>query len=250
MRFPTLPGSQQLSMPAIMRSPEWQALNGTQRNDLVAKWEQHAKRNQNDPSQVAIYAANYFSMREHPEQVVQWSPSQIAGMRGQLGPYVDNLLQFREQMKQPAKLAEAKADLDDVHAALWDLKINPDKDKEKSSRFQQYVETAINAEQLRKGGGELSRAGKQAIIQQAKEKVSYWNPGFFNSSVDQQYPWLLKPEDMTVPEQDTGEVAKILQDNGVLAPTNGDRWQAWQALLTWRAKSRKPFVAPAVESMR
>lgn len=86
MRFPTVPGQKAISMPQIMRTPEWTSLNGTQRNELVAKWEAYTKRNEHDPAtQLAQYAL-FHKFLDDPKALMGMSDPQIASFKDVLGP--------------------------------------------------------------------------------------------------------------------------------------------------------------------
>jgi len=114
MRFPTLPGQQAVSMPQVMRSPEWAALNGTQRNELRAQWDSYSKRNENDPAVQVARFATYMRILDDPESLVKMSDSQISSYMGTLGPeYTNKLMEMKR--KAAGSLYELnKATLNDL----------------------------------------------------------------------------------------------------------------------------------------
>lgn len=85
MRFPTKPGQQAVSMPQIMRSTEWAALDGEKRNQLRAQWESYTKRNENDPATQVAKHATYMQILDDPAGLMGLSDLQIASMTGTLG---------------------------------------------------------------------------------------------------------------------------------------------------------------------
>lgn len=89
MRFPTKPGQKAVGMPEIMRSKQWNALNGEQRNELRAKWEAYARRNegreQESPEDMVAKYATYKRILDDTKGLAQMDDRQIVALTGILG---------------------------------------------------------------------------------------------------------------------------------------------------------------------
>ncbi|WP_243320427.1 hypothetical protein [Geothrix sp. SG200] len=98
MRFPTLPNQRSRSMPDIMRTPEWSALNGTERNELRVQWESYSKRNESDPATRVAKFATFMDILDNPASLISLSDFQIASMTGTLGAdYTMKLMEMKRK---------------------------------------------------------------------------------------------------------------------------------------------------------
>ena len=156
MRFPSLPGQAAVGMPQIMRSPEWQALDGTQRNELIAKWEGFAKRDQNDPATKVAQAARFYDLLRVTDVNGQpvwtsYTPDQVKSYKNIIGPenaigLMSMIQQFRTTPPAAPKAVEVNTGVVESTLRAGGLFSNPDKLSDQDKSNVQDIETKLRVE--------------------------------------------------------------------------------------------------------
>jgi soluble lytic murein transglycosylase-like protein len=162
------------SMSEIQASPEWAALDGTQKKKLIT--EINSFRTQpTTPGQFAAYA----DITSDPAKLAAMSNEQVLAMAPQLGnELTTQLLKDRAKLNTPQDIAEAKYDEDSfkIFASKAGIKVfdstRKPKDKEAEGQFRYAVETAmvVRQNQLKRP---LSRAEQEEVMAEVMSNKVY-----------------------------------------------------------------------------
>lgn len=219
----------------------YQALSD-KRQSYADQAKARAERDQHDPSTLHKQAVEYYKLLSDPTKLAAMSPEQIGALWPTYGAYTEHLQQAAIELRQPSKMIEAKADAEDLKLGAIQAGLQPfssnDAMQERVVKFNQFVETAIDAAQTQNGNKPLSRTEKQAIIKQAQQQVTFYRPGLIWDSVDTKLPSDIDPakDSLNVPAADQAEIKQALAKYGITNPTPQQLWNGWQKLQRDRKK--------------
>lgn len=189
MRFPTLPGSKAVSLPGIMKSPEWASITPQMRRGLLESWESEEKERAgggkvDEGTELARYGV-YLDIMDRPVILRDMSDAQIIGRYGRL--LGDSLTKkILDQKRTIEKEGDPKIDPDSFKeiARTNGLKVDSTKPNDKAivGKLRDRAEEAIIEAEKAQGGKKLDRKAKEEIIRNLTRNVSletyrsnWWN---------------------------------------------------------------------------
>lgn len=223
MRFPTVPGQKAVSMPDIMRSQEWMALDGTQRNELRARWESYSKRNENDPAvQVERHLA-YYNLVNDPN-FSRLTDNQIRSRLGSLGPQLT--VQVMEDLQKlrttPAKVQEVQLDSDLMHATAKEMGLIKG-DKPTDAEKAQLGALQARLKQLQQASGQKwTYEGTKALAKQLMTPIVTSRPWYWS---DSKAPLFQLQQTTPLPQNFVDAMNARAMRQGVPIPSNAEVYQ-------------------------
>lgn len=225
MRFPTMPGQKAMSMPDIMRSQEWQALDGAQRNDLRVRWEAYTKRNDNDPAvQVERHLA-YYNLVNDPN-FSKLTDNQIRAKLGSLGPQLT--VQVMEDLQKlrttPAKVQEVQLDSDLMHATAKEMGLIKG-DKPTDAEKAQLGALQAQVKQIQQASGQKwSYENTKALTKQLMTPVVTSRPWYWS---DSKTPLFQLQQTTPLPQKFVDAINAKAISRGVQIPSNAEAYQLY-----------------------
>jgi len=225
MRFPTLPGQQAQGLPAIMRTQEWAALNGTQRNELRSQWEAYAKRNENDPSVVVERSLAYFNVINDPN-FTKLTDNQIKALQGKLGPQltVQVMKDLQEIRTNPGRVQEVQVDnqlLESTGREMGLVKGPKLTDEEKAN----LGKVAVQLKMLQQGTGQKWTYENQKLMLRQLMTPIVTSTHWWRS--DEKAPLFEVQQSTAIPQKFIDTVNAKAAARGVTAPSSAEVYQLW-----------------------